>query len=166
MAFPESLIVLAGFVLAHAAWSVSDLPEGDLLIPFAVVEISDDRQLIRFEAGTQAESIKQGKAYLADPAPTTDAWVFAREGQYEEEGRYIHVLTIEAKAKETEAAIIFFQRFQPFAEGKFRLLGSPMVVVDGEIIADSEADPLLAQLHQGIQSHEGVVPLWPEWVSE
>ena len=50
---PDSLMLLAGFVLAHAAWSVSDLPKGELLVPLAVVEKNGQRQLLRFEAQTQ-----------------------------------------------------------------------------------------------------------------
>lgn len=38
MPVPEATALLAGFVLAHAAWSVSDLPEGQLLVPLAMIE--------------------------------------------------------------------------------------------------------------------------------
>lgn len=50
MVAPDSLVILAGFVLAHAAWSVSDVPKGELLVPLAVVEKNGQRQLLRFEA--------------------------------------------------------------------------------------------------------------------
>ena len=40
---PESLFLLVGFVLAHAAWSVSDLPRGQLLVPLAIVEKHGER---------------------------------------------------------------------------------------------------------------------------
>jgi hypothetical protein len=58
---PDSVVLLAGFVLAHAAWSVSDLPKGQLLVPLAVVETGGQRQLLRFEAQTQEQSIAAGK---------------------------------------------------------------------------------------------------------
>jgi len=57
MAIPEPALLLAGFVLAHAAWSISDLPEGDLLVPLAVVEANGQRRLLRFEAETQDAAI-------------------------------------------------------------------------------------------------------------
>lgn len=38
MPVPEATALLAGFVFAHAAWSVSDLPEGQLLVPLAMIE--------------------------------------------------------------------------------------------------------------------------------
>ncbi len=166
MAIPESLIALAGFVLAHAAWSVSDLPEGELLTPFVVVETSDARTLSRFEAATQWEAINNAKVFLAERGDTFDAWVFAREGRIQEAGAYVDVLTVEARAKGMEHSIAFLQRFQPFAAGEFRLLGPPMVVVDGEVVEDGEAEPFLAQLHQGILSHSEVAPLWNEWLSK
>ena len=62
---PDSVVLLAGFVLAHGAWSASDLPKGELLVPLAVVETGGQRQLLRFEAQTQEQSIAEGKATLA-----------------------------------------------------------------------------------------------------
>jgi len=62
---PDSVVLLAGFVLAHAAWSVSDLPKGELLVPLAVVETGGKRQLLRFEAQTQEQSIAEAKATLS-----------------------------------------------------------------------------------------------------
>jgi hypothetical protein len=59
MAPPDSLILLAGFVLAHAARSVSDLPKGDLLVPQAITE---------------------GKTTLANRQTPLDAWAFGHEG--------------------------------------------------------------------------------------
>lgn len=50
MQFDKSLLSLAGFAFAHAAWSVSDLSEGELLVPLALIEKSGERQLLRFEA--------------------------------------------------------------------------------------------------------------------
>ena len=58
---PDSVVLLAGFVLAHAAWSVSDLPKGQLLVPLAVVETGGQRQLLRFEAQTQVVERADGE---------------------------------------------------------------------------------------------------------
>jgi hypothetical protein len=77
---PDSVVLLAGFVLAHAAWSISDVPKGELLIPLAVVESAGQRQLIRFEAPTQEAAIAKGKATLAGQQAELDARAFAREG--------------------------------------------------------------------------------------
>src|SRR5579864_4498098 len=75
---PESALMLGGFVLAHAAWSVSDGPE--LLCPLAIIERGKERQLLRFEAETQSEAISKGKETLASRGADADSWAFAREG--------------------------------------------------------------------------------------
>jgi hypothetical protein len=50
-------LVLAGFALAHAAWSVSHTADDELLCPLAVVQDADDRRLMRFEAAAQEPAI-------------------------------------------------------------------------------------------------------------
>ena len=163
MAIPESAVLLAGFVLAHAAWSVSDLPKGDLLVPLAIVETNGQRELFRFEAETQAQAITNGKATLAAHQADTDAWAFAREGQFKEADKYIDVISVDVWAKGMSAPITFVQRIQPYATGKFRVLGVAEVVIDGKIQSADVAGPLIAQLNRGIQSHLKAAKLWPEW---
>jgi hypothetical protein len=70
----DSLVLLAGFAIAHAAWSVSDLPQGELLVPLAFVEKNGQRQLLRFEAKTQDQAIAEAKAALTQRQPELDAW--------------------------------------------------------------------------------------------
>lgn len=163
MVIPESLLILAGFVFAHATWNLSDLPKGDLLAPLAIVERSQQRQLLRFEAETQEEAISQGKTTLKEHENELDAWAFAREGQMQEGGKYIDTLTVEAKAKGMPGSIVFVQRFRPFHTGQFKLIGKPMVVIGAKIVSDAEAEIYLEQLHQGIQSHSQAAELWPKW---
>ena len=45
---------LAGFALAHAAWSIED---GETLSTLAMVEVDGKRELVRYEADTIAESV-------------------------------------------------------------------------------------------------------------
>src|SRR3990172_4176806 len=95
---PDPLILLAGFVLAHAAWSVSDLPKGELLVPLAIVEKNGQRQLLRFEAQTQEQAIAEGKTTLTNRQPELDAWAFGREGLMPEGTGKVDVLTVDAWA--------------------------------------------------------------------
>ena len=44
LAGPDAAVSLAGFVLAHAVWSVSDLPQGELLVPLALIEKAGQRK--------------------------------------------------------------------------------------------------------------------------
>ena len=91
MPIPESALLLAGFVLAHAAWSISDTP--DLLVPLAIVERGGKRQLNRFEASTQEEAIAHGKEAMTALSADADDWVFAREGLMDVKGNVSSMLS-------------------------------------------------------------------------
>jgi len=80
VSIPTFALRLVGFVLAHAAWSISDVPKGELPVPLAIVERQGQRQLFRFEAETQDAAIAKGKATVAEATDSVDAWAFAREG--------------------------------------------------------------------------------------
>ena len=163
MAIPESAVLLAGFVLAHAVWSVSDLPKGDLLVPLAIIEKNGERELLRFEAETQAQAITNGKATVAKRQADADAWAFAREGQFKEGDKYVDVISIDVWAKGMAAPITFVQPFQPFSTGQFKVLGDARVVVDGKVQTAEVSNHLIEQLNRGIQSHSKAAKLWPEW---
>src|ERR1700737_1555681 len=105
MAIPEFAVLLAGFVLAHATWSVSDLPKGDLLVPLAIVEKDGQRQLLRFEAETQEQAIAKGKATVAKLQAEADAWAFARENQFKDGDKYVDVISVDVWAKGMAAPI-------------------------------------------------------------
>ena len=162
----DSLLHLAGFAFAHATWSVSDLPADELLVPLAIVEKEGQHQLLRFEAETQEQAIRDGKDTLAQHESGLNAWVFVREGQVKEGETYVSVLTVEAKRPSTGESVLFLQRFQPFASGKFALLGQPDVLVEGVTLSVEEANPLVARLLQGVQSHAKASPLWSEWAAQ
>jgi len=161
---PESLILLAGFALAHAVWSVSDLPKGELLVPLAMVEESGQRKLLRFEADTQEVAIAKGKALLAQQEQSLDSWAFAREGQFKEGDRYVDVISVSAKVRGMAEPIVFVQRFRPFSTGQFQLIGDPMVIISGNVLPQSEAALYLKSLREGVNSHAKVAPLWQGWI--
>jgi hypothetical protein len=163
---PESAILLAGFVLAHAAWSVSDIPKGELLVPLAVVEKNGQRQLLRFEAQTQEQAIAEGKATLAGRQREFDGWAFGREGLMPEAHSKVDVLTVDAWAAGMTRPITFVQRFSPSSSGAFRIKGAPIVVVDGKALEGAEAARLVKRLYDGVRQHPKAGHLWQEWRSK
>jgi hypothetical protein len=165
MLFPTSLISLAGFTFAHATWSLSDLQEGELLCPLALLESAGRRELLRFESESQEEAIAEAKRTLAAKESIIDAWAFAREGQFAQDGEYIDVLTVEAKASGEANTIAFLQRFQPFASGQFALIGEPLVLISGVEPSESDSISLLAQLYAGVRTHERAAEHWSTWKS-
>jgi len=162
MAIPEAALLLAGFVLAHAAWSVSDAPE--LLVSLAIVERSGQREVMRFEANTQEEAIAQGKAKMATPSADVDVWAFAREGLFDEKGGKVDVISVDIGAKGSAQRVTLVQRFEPYGKRHhFRLLGDPEVVIDGHIQDSAKVKDLLASIRRGISQHSKVAPLWDSW---
>jgi hypothetical protein len=74
----RALLRLAGYALAHAAWSVED---GETLCTLAMVERSDDpqRELLRFEAPTIPASIEMAHEQL-EPLPPGSRAVLVYDG--------------------------------------------------------------------------------------
>jgi hypothetical protein len=160
---PDLAVLLAGFVLAHAAWSVADLPPGELLVPLAVIDKGGQRQLLRFQSDTQALAIADGKATLAKHQANLDAWAFGREDQISEASGTVDVLTIDGWAKDMAQPVTFVQKFRRGPPGSFRLLGEPTVAVDGKAVEGAEASQLLKTLNEGIRQHPKAGALWQGW---
>ncbi len=162
MAIPDSAFLLAGFVLAHAAWSISDT--SDLLVPLAVVERNGQRKILRFEATTQEEAIAQGKAQMASLSTDVDAWAFAREGLFDERADKVDVISVDIGAKGNVQRVTLFQRFEPYAKRHhFRLLGDTSVVIDGQIQDSATVKDLVLIVRNGVSQHSKVAPLWESW---
>jgi len=158
---PEVSAILAGFVLAHAVWSVSDLPEGELLVPLAMVEVSGERHLQRFEAATQEQAIAAGKAAMQRVLSTGAVWAFARDGRFSRDGRSVDVISVDFWGKGMTEPATVVQEYQPAAHpGGFRLLGEPLLVIDGVAQSPATARVVLAQIRSGIQSHSKASALW------
>ena len=160
---PDLAVLLAGLILAHAAWSVADLPPGELLVPLAIIDKAGQRQLFRFQSDTQALAIADGKATLAKHQAGLDGWAFGREGQTSEAGGTVDVLTVDGWAKGMAQPVTFVQKFRRGPPGSFRLVGEPTVVVDGKTVEGPEASQLLKTLQEGIKQHPKAGLLWPNW---
>jgi len=161
MALPESALLLAGFVLAHSAWSISDAPE--LLVPLAMIERNSKREVLRFESPTQEEAIAKGKTHLAD-LKDVDSWAFAREGLLNENGKKVDVISVDIWSRGSNERITLIQRFEPFSVRKhFRLIGEPDVSVDGVIQDKAHSQKVLETVRKGVAQHSKVAPLWDTW---
>jgi hypothetical protein len=159
---PESALLLAGFVLAHAAWSISDAP--DLLVPLAVVERNGQREIMRFEADTQEEAIAHGKAEMATLSGDVDEWAFAREGLFNQKEGKVDVISIDIGVKGNTQRITLIQRFEPYAKrNHFRLPGDSEVVIDGHLQDSTKFKGLLVSVRRGVSQHSKVAPLWDGW---
>jgi hypothetical protein len=162
MALPESALLLAGFVLAHAAWSISDAPE--LLVPMAAVEQNGQRKMMRFVADTQQEAIAHGKSEMTALGNDVDDWAFAREGVLDEKGERADVISVDIGVRGSAQRITLIQRFEPYAKRhRFRLLGDPQVSIDGQIQDPAKVKDLLTTVRRGVGQHPKVALLWDTW---
>lgn len=161
MALSESALFLAGFVLAHSAWSISDAPE--LLVPLAIIERNSERRILRFEAKTQEEAIAKGKTHLAGLIDV-DSWAFAREGLLNESGKKVDVISVDIWSRDSRDRITLIQRFEPFSVRKhFRLIGEPDVSLNGVIQDRAHAQMVLDAVRKGVHQHSKAGPLWENW---
>ena len=161
----ERAVRFGGMVLAHAAFIASDLPEGELICPFAIVTKDDRREVVPFEAESQAEAVENGKASLAEFKDQMDFWGLGREGLWSEPDapEKTDVLIVSTWTHGMEEPVILMQRFRPAATGQFVLLGAVDIVVGGHVLPSDKAGPLRALVSDGIGMHPSDVP-WASWL--
>ena len=157
--------VHAGFALAHGAWSVCDVEED--LLPLAIVTRAAETTLLRFEAETQAEAVRDGQAEMTKLGPSVIAWAFARDGLYREKGSAeaaTDAISVDFWSEPLTAPATLIQLYEPFAKHhRFRLLGDPMLLVKGAFMDADKAKPYLAGIMGGVQQHGKAAPLWATW---
>jgi hypothetical protein len=162
----DSSARMAGFALAHAAWSVSEAPAGELLTPFALVDDGGARELMRFEADTQDGAIEEGKRAVDRLAGRVDAWAFAREGLLRLRGSQSaqHVLVVEFGWREGDGRYAVVQPYRPAADpAGFGIQGEAMVLRDGQVVGADDAARVMRAVRGGIGDHPAVAPQWESW---
>jgi len=163
---PNHALPLAGFTLAHAAWSVSDMPDSELLVPLAVIERHGQRELLRFEAETQEEAINEGKRVMAGEKDA-EAWAFAREGalRMEANGEAQDVLVVDFWAEGMLNPLTLIQPFERYTKrGRFRLVGDMIITRGGQTLDAMSANKVTEGIKAGIQEHSKVAELWHTWL--
>lgn len=157
-------ILLLGFTLAHAAWSIAEAEAEELLCPLAFIEQDGNLELIRFESETQEDAILKGKDYINLHKENAIVSSFAREGLFPEQNKNVDVLLVECWAKNDTKHYGVIQKFLPNeGKGKFQLVDEPIMLIDAVIQTGETASKLEMKLEQGIQSHSKVAQLWNQW---
>lgn len=167
ISFPPSALSLAGFALAHAAWSMADADPGEMLCPLGVIQERDGaRRILRFEADTQEQAIIAGKDAMHRASTEMAAWAFAREGAWRKMGaeKTGDVLAIDFwSVGMTDVATLI----QPFSRaergGRFRIGGVPTLVLGDTLLARDVAQPVIQAIVDGVHAHSAVAELWPSW---
>ena len=164
MGITESLLILAGYVLAHSAYSISDVPEGELLCPLAIVESSDGQRLIRFEAETQEEAIANAKGELEKLKSSSVAWAFGRESIIRDDnGNPRDFITVSAWSEGLEVEVYILQQFKPYyIDKEFKLIGEIEIAIDGKLLEKSQTKELIEIINSGIEQHPQF-SAWQKW---
>jgi len=151
-----------GFVLAHSALISSLLGDGELICPYAVIEAQGQRQSVEYEEESQVEAIEQGKADFEKYKDTADIWAFAREGLFSDPGSpdKTDVILISSWAPGMTEWLGIIQRFNPASSGNFRLIGDPMIYVEGNEAVGKQATKLAAAVGRGIKNRGTA---WDSW---
>ena len=152
MSISDGILMIAGYVLAHASYSVSDLEDGELLVPFAVVQSVNGQEVIRFEAETQEEAISNAKSKLFDLRKRVDIYGFAREGlMRDESGKAMDVFSIDVWEKGLKNNVTIVQPFQPNnGKGQFYLSKNILIFIDGQEV---ENEKMIDIVKEGIGHH-------------
>lgn len=157
-------ILLLGFTLAHAAWSIAEAEAEELLCPLALIGQNEKLELIRFESETQEDAISKGTEYINLHKDNISVSSFAREGLFTEQNNETDVIVVECWAKNELEHYSIIQKFIPNeGKGKFRLLDEPIILINGVIQVEGRATELKEKIEQGVLSHSAVAPLWNQW---
>ena len=155
MSIPDDILLFSGFALAHAAYSICDVPAGQLLIPLFIAEHQGKREVRRFEAATQEEAITTAKRHIEAVDGTLDLWTFSREGSMvlPDDSR-ADVISVDASAAAFRGRLTVIQPFRSTSHsGGFALLGTPIVALDGGEVSPDEESECRRVLDQGFAMH-------------
>jgi hypothetical protein len=157
-------ILLLGFTLAHAAWSIAEAEVEELLCLLAFIEHNGNLEMLRFESETQENAISKGKDHISIHKDDALVSSFAREGLFSDQSEKIDVFLVESWSNTETDSYGIIQKFVPNqGKGKFQLIGEPIMLINGVIQTEEIANKFKEKLEQGIQSHFKVAPLWNTW---
>lgn len=164
MDISDGVFLIAGYVLAHGGYSVSDLEKDELLIPFAVTQSGESQEVIRFEAETHEEAIENAKAELKRLRDSVDIYGFAREGTMRSgDGEGVDVISVEAWEKGLSNHVIVIQPFKPNnGNEEFRILPGMKVVIDSKTIDGDLEEQFIGMVREGITYHPAGEK-WSTW---
>ena len=155
MSIPDDILLFGGFALAHAAYSICDVPAGQLLIPLFIAAHQGKREVRRFEAATQEEAITAAKRHIETVDGTLDLWTLSREGSMvlQDDSR-TDVISVDASSAVFRRRLSITQSFRPTLHPDgFALLGTPLVTLEGDEVSPEEERACRRILDQGFAIH-------------
>lgn len=167
MAFlPTAALQLAGFLMAHAFWSASDLPAEGHYQPQSLCMRGDgSRTLQTFEGPTPKAQDDAAQAFSKGGGAA--AWpdcAIARQVRVGTPTGDVDALVIDV-VQNGSSVMTVIQAFRPAAQG-FRLLGDELMLGDNGPLPPLPAAQAAAAMREGAIDHPGLGDKWQQWESE
>ncbi len=148
--------------MAHAFWSVSELPPGGQYQPQSLCMRSDgNRALNTFEGATALEQDAQAKAFITGGAAQWPDCAIARQVRVGTPKGEVDALVIDVVQYGGNVMTVV-QAFHPGPQG-FRLLGDELMMGDNGPLPPLPAAQAAASMREGAVDHPGLGDKWSQW---
>ncbi|WP_298284421.1 hypothetical protein [Novosphingobium sp.] len=159
---PTAALQLAGFLMAHAFWTASELPAGASYQPQSLCMRSDgSRQLQSFDGATPKEQDDKARAFITGGAAQWPDCAIARQVKVGTPAGDVDALVIDVVQSGSNVMTVV-QAFRPAPQG-FRLLGDELVMGDGGPLPPLPAAQAAAAMREGAIDHPGLGDKWQAW---
>ncbi|MFN3468914.1 MAG: hypothetical protein ACK4Z7_04365 [Novosphingobium sp.] len=159
---PTAALQLAGFLMAHAFWSASELPAGSSYQPQSLCMRSDgNRQLQSFEGASPKEQDEAARAFISGAAAQWPDCAVARQVKVDTPAGEVDALVIDV-VQYGGSVMTVVQAFRPAAQG-FRLLGDELMLSDNGPLPPLPAAQAAAAMREGALDHPGMGEKWQQW---
>lgn len=150
---------LAGFVAAHAIWSVSD---SDGLIPMVAFTTQDgERKLERLVFDDAGTAVEHGQRRLEEDPFNADDGVLAYDGRIPVEGGKLDAIILEMRCYAFPwATAVIAVPYTPHSSGQFRVHKPKLV--EWHECDDFDIDSAFDSFFYGVDSHEEGARGWNE----
>lgn len=155
---------LAGFLAAHAVWSVSD---GETLTPILGFETAGgERQMNRLMADELQEAVERGQRWLKTNPQSASRAVLVFDAFVELEDGRSDALVVEARNYGPgPSAFTMALPYRPVDRpGGFAVHRPKLLSIDG--IADDAVEELVESFFRGVDGHERGAAVWNDHLDE
>ncbi|MFT5235712.1 MAG: hypothetical protein ACI90A_001075 [Shewanella sp.] len=150
-----------GLTLAHTGF-IGSGQDGELMVPYLILQSGAKREVQNFEAATQQEAIELAHKAIEEQQASVDAWAYAQEGVVElEDSTKQDVYLIKAWSNDLAEPIELYQMFQ---SSPFKLMGNIQMLNFEKAGFDmDQAETFMNALNSGILSHKSANENWKSW---
>lgn len=155
---------LAGFLAAHAVWSISD---GEILIPiYGYASNSGERIMERLAHEQLEDAVVAGKDMLESNPTNSLASVLIYDGRITLDIGKVDALIVEFRNyQEDKGAVTVALPYTPRTEGNTFAIHRPKIIeMSGHLKADTQS--IFESFFKGVDQHEKGSGIWNESLDE